>query len=66
MNKRSRLHPGMGEPSRPGAKQGTERAEREKRLGKALRENLRRRKEQARAQQQLPKKGAGGDGEPPA
>jgi hypothetical protein len=57
----------MGEPSRPGAKQGTERAEREKRLAKALRENLRRRKEQARAQQQqLPKKGAGGDGEPPA
>jgi hypothetical protein len=56
----------MGEPSRPDAKQGTERTEREKRLAKALRENLRRRKEQARAQQQLPKKGAGGDGEPPA
>jgi hypothetical protein len=56
----------MSGPPQPGAKQGTERAEREKRLAKALRDNLRRRKEQARAQQQLPKKGAGGDGEPPA
>ena len=59
--------PGMGEPSQPGAKQGTERAEREKRSAKALRDNLRRRKEQARAQQRLaaarPKKDVGGDGE---
>ena len=56
----------MGGPLQSGGKQGTERAEREKRLAEALRENLRRRKEQARAQQQLPKKGAGGDGKPPA
>ncbi|MGA7263892.1 MAG: hypothetical protein WBX30_23805 [Stellaceae bacterium] len=59
----------MGEPSQPGAKQA-ERAEREKRLAKALRDNLRRRKEQTRAQQRRgaarPKKGAGADGEPPA
>ena len=45
----------MGEASRPHAKQGTERAEREKRLAKALRDNLRRRKEQARARQELAK-----------
>jgi hypothetical protein len=56
----------MGGPLQSGAKQGTERAEREKRLAKALRENLRRRKEQGRTQQQLPKKDAGGDGKPPA
>jgi hypothetical protein len=60
---------GMDGPSQPGAKQA-ERAERERRLAKALRDNLRRRKEQMRAQQQrgaaLPKKGAGGDGEPSA
>jgi hypothetical protein len=60
----------MGEASRPGAKRGTERAERDKRLAKALRDNLQRRKEQARARQRLAaplsKEGAGGDGEPPA
>jgi hypothetical protein len=60
----------MTQPLRPGAKHNAERAEREKRLAKALRENLRRRKEQARAQQRraapLSKKGEGGDGEPPA
>ena len=59
----------MGEPSRPGAKHGTERAEREKRLAKALRENLRRRKEQARAQEQLglpQSKEPRGGGEPTA
>ena len=53
-----------------GAKPNTERAAREERLAKALRDNLRRRKEQARAQQRLaaalPKKDEGGDGEPPA
>ena len=59
----------MDEASQPDAKQA-ERAEREKRLAKALRDNLRRRKEQMRAQQRrgaaLPKKGIGGDGEPSA
>jgi hypothetical protein len=39
-------------------------------LAKALRDNLQRRKEQARARQRLAaplsKEGAGGDGEPPA
>lgn len=58
----------MGEPSQPGTKQGTERAEREGRLAKALRDNLRRRKEQARVRQRraapLPNKGEGSDGEP--
>jgi hypothetical protein len=53
-----------------GAKHNPERAAREERLAKALRENLRRRKEQARAQQRraapLSEKGEGGNGEPPA
>jgi hypothetical protein len=60
----------MDEVSEPGAKRGSERAEREKRLAKALRDNLKRRKEQARAQERraaaLAKKGARGDGEPSA
>jgi hypothetical protein len=55
--------------SPPGAKHGTEPASREQRLAKALRDNLRRRKEQARARQRLggafSKKDEGGDGEPP-
>jgi hypothetical protein len=64
------LHHGMAQSLQPGAKPNPERAAREERLAKALRENLRRRKEQARAQQRraapLSKKGEGGDGEPPA
>jgi hypothetical protein len=60
----------MGGPSKPGAKQSAEQAEREKRLANALRDNLRRRKEQVRAQQRAaaaqPKKGGEGNGEPPA
>jgi hypothetical protein len=58
----------MTQPLKPGAKHNTERAAREERLAKALRDNLRRRKEQARAQQRRTeprsKIGAGGDGEP--
>jgi hypothetical protein len=53
-----------------GAKQNAERVAREERLAKALRENLRRRKEQARARQglgaALSKKGTGDGGEPSA
>ena len=64
------LHRGMAQPLQPGAKHNAERAEREKRLAKALRDNLRRRKEQARAQQRRAtppaEKGEGGDGEPSA
>jgi hypothetical protein len=60
----------MAQPLEPGAKHNAEHAEREKRLAKALRDNLRRRKEQARAQQRRAtppaEKGEGGDGEPPA
>jgi hypothetical protein len=60
----------MSEPPQPGAKQNAERAAREERLAKALRDNLRRRKEQARARQGLgaapSEKGAGDEGEPPA
>jgi hypothetical protein len=60
----------MSEPPLPGAKQNAERVAREERLAKALRDNLRRRKEQARARQglgaALSKKGTGGDGEPSA
>jgi hypothetical protein len=60
----------MAEPINPGPNKAAERAARELRLATALRDNLRRRKEQARAQQRLgaehPKKDAGGDGEPPA
>ena len=63
------LHRGMAQSLKPGGKHNTERTAREARLAKALRDNLRRRKEQARAQQRraatLPKKGEGGDGEPP-
>jgi hypothetical protein len=64
------LHRNMAEPLKPGAKQSSERAARAERLAKALRENLRRRKEQARARQQCaptpPENPAGGDREPPA
>jgi hypothetical protein len=64
------LHRGMAQPIQPGTKHNAERVAREERLAKALRDNLRRRKEQARAQQQhaapLSKKGEGGDGEPSA
>jgi hypothetical protein len=60
----------MAEPRQPGTKQNAERAAREERLARALRDNLRRRKEQARARQELGaarlKKGAEEDGEPPA
>jgi hypothetical protein len=59
----------MTQPLKPGVK-NTERAAREARLAQALRDNLRRRKEQARAQQgraaPLSRKGEGGDSEPPA
>ncbi len=62
------LHPGMTQPLQPGARPNAERAEREKRLARALRENLRRRKEQARARERrvaaLSKKDEEGDGEP--
>jgi hypothetical protein len=64
------LHRGMAQPLRPGTKHNPERAARTERLAKALRDNLRRRKEQARAQQRhaaaLSKKREGRDGEPPA
>jgi hypothetical protein len=60
----------MTQPLKPGVKHNAERAEREERLAKALRDNLRRRKEQARAQRRRTappsKKDEGGDGEPPA
>jgi hypothetical protein len=60
----------MTQPLQPDAKNNPERAAREKRLANALRDNLRRRKDQARAQQRraaaLSKKEEGGDGEPPA
>jgi len=59
----------MAEPSQPDTRQSAERAAREERLAKALRENLRRRKEQARARQRFDpttsEKGTGGDGAPP-
>jgi hypothetical protein len=45
----------MDEPANVPAKAGAERAARTERLAKALRDNLRRRKEQARAQEQLAK-----------
>jgi hypothetical protein len=55
---------------KPGVRHNTQRAAREERLAKALRDNLRRRKEQARTQQRraapLSKRGEGGDSEPPA
>ena len=64
------MHGGMAQPLQPGAKHNAEHAEREKRLAKALRDNLRRRKEQARAQQRRAtppvKEGEGGEGEPSA
>ena len=62
------LHRGMAQPLPPGAKPNAERAEREKRLAKALRDNLRRRKDQAQERRAAPlsKKDEGGDGEPPA
>ncbi|MBV8938058.1 MAG: hypothetical protein JO320_11380 [Alphaproteobacteria bacterium] len=57
----------MAEPANPGPNKAAERAAREQRLATALRENLRRRKEQARAQRQVgtarPKKNVGGDGD---
>lgn len=43
----------MSEPAQPALRNGAKRAAREERLAKALRDNLRRRKEQARAQQRL-------------
>ena len=62
------LHRGMTQPLNPGAKRNTERAAREERLAKALRDNLRRRKDQARARQRgagpPSKKGEGDAGEP--
>jgi hypothetical protein len=60
----------MSEPPPIGSKQSAERAAREERLAKALRDNLRRRKEQARSRHglgaALSKKGTGDDGEPSA
>jgi hypothetical protein len=60
----------MREPPPIGAKQNAERAAREERLAKALRDNLRRRKEQAHARQGLgaaiSKKAPGEGGEPSA
>jgi hypothetical protein len=60
----------MSEPQPIGAQQNAERVAREERLAKALRDNLRRRKEQARARQgtgaALSKKSTGDDGEPSA
>jgi hypothetical protein len=60
----------MSEPQPIGAQQNAERVAREERLAKALRDNLRRRKEQARARRgtgaALSKKSTGDDGEPPA
>jgi len=57
----------MAEPANPGRSKATERASREQRLAAALRDNLRRRKEQARAQRRVgtvrSKKDAGGDGD---
>ena len=62
------LHRGMAQSLQPGAKHNPERAARAERLAQALRENLRRRKEQARARQRgaapPSKKGEGGDSEP--
>ena len=60
----------MSEPQPIGAQQNAERVAREERLAKALRDNLRRRKEQARARQgigsALSEKSTGERGEPPA
>jgi hypothetical protein len=62
------LHRDMAEPSQPGARQSAERAARKERLAKALRDNLRRRKEQARARRRsdatASERGREGDGEP--
>jgi hypothetical protein len=59
----------MSEPPRLTPQKSAARAAREERLAKLLRDNLRRRKERARAQQQLAaprSKGlGGGTGEPP-
>jgi len=57
----------MSEDSAPRRRRSAERAAREERLAKALRDNLRRRKEQARAQG-APLRGETGDAdaEPPA
>jgi hypothetical protein len=64
------LHRRMSQPLKPGVKHNTERTAREERLAKALRDNLRRRKEQARTRQAraapLSNKGEGGDSEPSA
>ena len=66
----SLLHRAMGDDSSPISRKSDERAAREERLAKALRENLRRRKEQARAQKQArvphDKEPGGGDREPSA
>jgi hypothetical protein len=60
----------MSETPPIGAKHNAERVAREERLAKALRDNLRRRKEQARARQGLgavlSKKSTGDNGEPSA
>jgi hypothetical protein len=56
----------MAEPTNVPAKTGAERAARTERLAKALRDNLRRRKEQARAQEQLAKQHSKDTGEPTA
>jgi len=57
----------MAEPANPGRNKAAERASREQRLAAALRDNLRRRKEQARAQRRVgtarSKKDARGDGD---
>ena len=64
------LHRQMGSDSSLTSRKSGERAAREERLAKALRENLRRRKEQVRAQEQLrcppDKDPRGGGSEPPA
>ena len=64
------LHRGMAQSLQPGVKHNPERAARAERLAQALRENLRRRKEQARARQRraapLSKEGEGSGGDPPA
>ena len=56
----------MAEPTRSPEKKTDERAARDERLAKALRENLRRRKEQARAQKQLTGQHSKETGEPTA
>ncbi len=54
----------MSEGPGPGRSKFAERAAREARLAKALRANLRRRKEQARAQERVSPPGSRGNGRP--